>query len=362
MNIFDNSMNFTSEFSLVLAFLTFIIGVVVSYKSHPIIIKISNIKNLMSEPNHRDVHSKKTPNLGGIALFLATSLVILFLSNFFDVFIILNLLGSIMIIFFIGLVDDLIGMRPKSKLIGQITVIISIILFTNLRIECLYGLLGFYELPYAVSILITVLFFVTIINAYNLIDGVDGLAGSFAITVNVFFGCFFYLNTNYFMCYLSFGMVGALISFLLFNFSKKDKIFMGDTGSLVIGFILAYQAINLLPLSFTENGELMDSKSIIYILALFSFPLIDTTRVFIIRLRAGKNPFTADNNHIHHNLLAFGLRPWKISILTTIITIFMVLLVFLFDELEINLLTVIYISACSIIAIIINNLQRFKKK
>lgn len=348
---------FSTGFNYVLPLITFLVALIVSYKCYPIIMKVSKLKNLMAEPNQRDVHSIKTSNLGGIGVFFAIYIVIIFLGSFLEFTNLLSLLGAIMVMFFIGLVDDLIGMRPKSKLIGQIVVTLSIILLTNIRIVSLYGILGVYELPYLVSILLTVLFFITIINAYNLIDGIDGLAGLFAITVNILFAAFFYLNSNYFMCFLSVGVIGALISFLRVNFSNSKKMFMGDTGSMVIGFLLAYQAIMLLSTDLSTNFVSLEPKFIICILALFSFPIIDTIRVFFIRLKAGKSPFSADNNHIHHVLLSNGLKHWEISIISSIYTVFVVSIIFLFNNLEVNLMLLTLTSMWFLTIIVIDNLK-----
>ena len=352
-----NILNNTLEFSLELAIITFTIAMLVSYLCYPVIIKVSNLKNLMSEPNQRDVHATKTPNLGGIGIFFAIYLTVAILGNYYESDKLLNILGAMTIMFFIGLVDDLIGVSPKSKLIGQVIVAIIIIFMTNLRISSLYGILGIYELPYIVSVILTVLFYITIINAYNLIDGVDGLAGSFAITANVLFAIFFYLNSNFTMLFLSLGIIGALTSFLFFNFSKTKKIFMGDTGSMVIGMLLAYQAVNLTSVDFYETLAFIDLKSLVYILALFSFPLIDTIRVFSIRIKEGKSPFTADNNHIHHNLLAAGLKHWEISITTSLYTLSIVFVMFLCNELEIHKMLFVLSLVWFFTAIVADNLS-----
>ncbi len=359
MNTLNNTINFSIDFGALLPLIIFATALIVSYICYPVIIKVSNDKNLMAEPNQRDVHSTKTPNLGGIGVFIAVFLTITFLGNYFSSGSLLNLSGAMIIMFFIGLVDDLIGISPKSKLIGQVVVALSIIIITDLRVDNFYGILGIYEIPYLVSVFTTVMLFVTFINAYNLIDGVDGLAGSFAITANIFFTCFFYFNGNHFMSLLSLGVVGALISFLVFNFSKSKKIFMGDTGSMVIGFLLAYQSVHFMTGDFNVNFTWLDSKSIIYFLAIFSFPLIDTLRVFFIRIKAGKSPFSADNNHIHHNLLNLGLKHWEIALIASIFTVFAVLTVSIFSNLEINKLFLVLVTIWFLSVIIIDNLSLF---
>ena len=336
MNSLNSTINFSIDFGFILPLFTLSVALIVSYISYPVIIKVANVKNLMAEPNQRDVHSTKTPNLGGIGIFLAIYLVVTFLGNYFEGENLLNLSGAMIVMFFIGLVDDLVGVSPKSKLIGQILVALSIILMTDLRLESLYGVFGIYELPYVVSVMLSLLFFVTIINAYNLIDGVDGLAGTYAITITSFFGIFYFFNGNDSMFFLSICIVGALISFLVFNFSKKEKIFMGDTGSMVIGFLLAYQAFGFLSVEFNPVFLIQSSKAPVFILALFTFPFVDTIRVFVIRVLNGQKPFTADRNHIHHVFLDYGLKHWKISLVACLFSLLTVLGMFLFNELSIN--------------------------
>jgi UDP-N-acetylmuramyl pentapeptide phosphotransferase/UDP-N-acetylglucosamine-1-phosphate transferase len=357
MDILNTTIDFSINFSFVVGLFLCFIAAIVSYVSYPVIIRVSNEKGLMATPNQRDVHTFKTPNLGGIGIFFAISLIISFIGNYFQNENVFHLLGALTVMFFIGLVDDLIDISPKSKFIGQILVSLSIILLTDIRVESLHGIFGIYELPYIISTIITVLVFVTIINAYNLIDGVDGLAGTFAITANLFFSCFYFFNENYFMFFLSIGMIGALISFLMFNFSKKSKIFMGDTGSMVVGFLLAYQAVYLSSVEFNSTLATINPKLIIYVMAIFSFPILDTARVFVIRLKAGKSPFSADNNHIHHALLSFGLKHWEISVATSMFTISIIFGVFLCNNLGVNEMLLSLIAMWLFSIMVISNIN-----
>ncbi len=357
MNIFSNTIGFYDSFGLVWLFIAFSISLTVSYFSYPVIIRVSKLKELIPQPNHRSSHSLKIPNLGGIGIFLALNVAITFFGNYFQDQKLFNLLGALTFMFFVGLVDDLISVRPKSKLIGQIVASLYIILVTDLRIESLQGLFGIYELSFVISVALTVLMFVVLINAYNLIDGVDGLAGGFAITVSVIFAIIYYLNANYSMVFLSVSIIGALTSFLTFNFSTKNKIFMGDTGSMIIGFLLAYQAVNFMSLDFSENFMFLGSKSVIYILAIFTYPLLDTIRVFFIRIKAGYSPFTADKNHIHHILLEKGLKHWEISLVVSLFTITAFFGMSVFSKLEINKIAFILGSLWFFTALIVGNLK-----
>lgn len=357
MNAIPQAINLSLDYGFFWPAIAFSLSILLSYLCYPVIIRISKAKRLMSKPNHRSVHRFKTPNLGGIGIFLAINLIITFLGNYFEDSTLLSLLGAITILFFTGLIDDLVGMKPKSKVLCQVIASFSIIFITNLRIPSLYGLLGIYELPYVISIMLTAFFFVLLINAYNLIDGVDGLAGSYAIAVTVFFGLFYYVNGNNSMFFLSICIVGSLISFLIFNLSKKEKIFMGDTGSMVIGFLLAYQAINFMSVEFNPNFMIQSNKSPIFVLALFSFPLIDTARVFLLRIKNKKSPFSADKNHIHHVFLAFGLKHWKIAVLSAFFTATLVLTVFVFNDLTINKQLFLLFGLWGGSVIIVNNVN-----
>lgn len=361
MSVLPQAINVSLDYGFFWPAIAFSLSILLSYLCYPVIIRISKAKRLMAKPNHRSVHRFKTPNLGGIGIFLAINLIITFLGNYFNDSTLLSLLGSVTILFFTGLIDDLVGMKPKSKVLCQVIASLSIILITDLRIESLHGLLGVFELSYTFSLMLTVFFFVLLINSYNLIDGVDGLAGSYAIVVTVFFGLFYFANGNKSMFFLSISIVGALISFLIFNLSKKEKIFMGDTGSLVIGFLLAYQAINFMNVDFNPNFMIQNTKAPIFILALFSFPLIDTVRVFLLRMIKRKSPFSADKNHIHHVFLKYGLKHWKIAILASLFTVTMVLVVFIFNDLTINKQMTFLLGLCAATVVIVNNLNLISK-
>ena len=360
MNTLNKTLDLSINFGYIWPVIAFTISLIVSYLSHPVILKVSRIKNLMPNPNHRSVHSKKISNLGGIGIFLAINVVITLLGNYFDDQNLLSLLGAMTIMFFVGLVDDLININPKSKLAGQFIASLYIILSTNLRIENLHGLLGLYELPYLFSVLLTVFVFIALINAYNLIDGVDGLAGSIAIVVAGYFGSIFYLNNNYSMFLVSISIIGAVISFLVFNFSKKNKIFMGDTGAMVIGFLLAYLAVNFMSENFSSSAIMFNSKTVIYFLAIFSFPLVDTFRVFFVRIKSGKNPFEADKNHMHHILLNAGLKHWQIAVVASVFSVAVVSSMYVFNELDVNKLLLVLGVMWSFTILIVGNLNNIK--
>lgn len=313
----ETTLQFLSSQITIFALLIVIISFIISHASLPSIINISKIKNLMDEPGTRSSHITKTPTLGGVAIFISMiitiSVVSSVISDKINLSIILPLLGSLTILFFLGLKDDLIDLNPKTKIIVQVVAALLIIIATNERITHFYGFLGIESLGYTASILFTVFVYVLIINAFNLIDGVDGLAGSIAIFSSLAFGTYFLIESSYTFVLISFSLAGAMFAFLRYNLSANNKIFMGDTGSMIVGFLLAFLAIGFLNMNNNSNSLFEVKNAALITIAILSFPLIDTTRVIIIRIKQKKSPFTADRNHIHHKLLNAGLTAKQVS-------------------------------------------------
>ncbi len=308
---------------------------------YPDIINISKLKGLMDSPGERKMHTTQIPTLGGLGVFIAFSLsIIIFglLANLIqpDLIKLLALIGSTIILLFLGIKDDLVSMSPKKKFLGQLLAVLNVVVLTDVRILSFEGLLGIGELPYFASIVFSIFVFVLVINALNLIDGIDGLAGSIAVISSISFGFLFLLNGNYMMTLISSILGGALIGFLRYNLSSKQKIFMGDCGSMLTGFLLAYQGISFL----VSNGVASSSNTIsnapIVLLAILSYPLFDLLRVFTIRIKQGKSPFSADSNHIHHRLLRIGLNHKKATLFLAVCNVFVIGFTFLLIDLDIH--------------------------
>ena len=323
-----------------------IIAVLISYvlatKMFPAIICLANEKDLMAAPGERSMHTKKTPNLGGVGIFIAFSLSIMILGGLksfetLQVNHLLLLLASVTIMFFLGVKDDLIGISPRKKLVGQAMAAALIILCTDVRIYSLEGLFGIWELPYFVSVLVSLFVFVFIINAFNLIDGIDGLAGTTAILASLTFGFFFMLYGNFFLMLVSFILVGALLAFLRFNFSEENKLFMGDSGSLFIGFLLIFQSIEFLAIQPAGYVWFTVPNKIVLVLSILSFPILDTIRVFIIRISQRRSPFSADKNHIHHRLMDLGLSQKQGTFIVALANTFVITIAFVIGSLNIHL-------------------------
>ncbi|WPP53296.1 glycosyltransferase family 4 protein [Catalinimonas niigatensis] len=291
----------------------------------PVIIRVALEKHLMEEPNGRSSHIQKTPSLGGIAIF--ASMVITFLlatpeSNTSTVNIHL-IIPSLVILFFIGLKDDILVIDPYKKLLAQVLAATLVIYFTDIRISNLFGILGMYEISYAPSFVITLFVIIVITNAYNLIDGIDGLAAGIGIVAALAFGVYFYIVGIHWATVLAVVSVGSLLAFIRFNFSKASKIFMGDSGSLVIGFTLSLLAVKFIQHNQVYNNFHIPNAPTIAILIL-AVPLFDTLRVFTHRIASGIGPFVADRNHIHHFIIDNGFSHLHATLLLSFSSISLV--------------------------------------
>ena len=270
---------------------------------------IAKRKELFVEVNHRSSHSTPVPAFGGISLFvvfICSALIMVGVGSSHSIgFVVL----SAFILFMSGLKDDLMVTSARTKLLVQIGTAVLVLLNSELTVTHLSGFFGIGEVTPIGGFLISLGFIVFLVNAYNLIDGIDGLAGIIAIVAFSVFGVYYYVNDNVFLSVIMTSMIGALISFLTWNFaSPKRKMFMGDTGSLVIGFILAVNALVIVagqPIN--PDPFFVPQNAVIFILSILVIPVLDTLRIIVIRLSNGQKPWLADRNHMHHVLLDKGL-------------------------------------------------------
>ncbi|MEQ9423178.1 MAG: MraY family glycosyltransferase [Cyclobacteriaceae bacterium] len=261
----------------------------------------------MDSPGGRKIHTEHTPSIGGVPIFLGIIFSIMLWLPLSYIAEFKYLISALVICFILGLRDDLTELRAGQKLIGQIGAASLLIFFYNIRLTSLYGLFGIYDIPFWLSFVLTSFTFIVVTNAFNLIDGIDGLAGTLGLMALLFFGTWFLMIDRVHFSFFCFTFAGAMLAFLNYNWSPS-KIFMGDTGSLLIGFFLSAATIYFidsnykLPAdsSFKFNGFVGSGVGIIII------PLYDTIRVFIKRVMAGKSPMHPDKNHVHHVLLKLG--------------------------------------------------------
>lgn len=273
----------------------------------PVIIKIAEQKKLYDLPDARKLHNRPIASLGGIGIFagfyLASLLSIEGVTNpEFQYF-----FAAITVIFFLGIKDDLVILSATKKFIGQVIAAAILIHLGGLRIDSMHGLFGITALPEAFSIAISYISIIVITNAFNLIDGVDGLAGTLGLLTMSIFGAYFYMADMPAYALFAFAMAGSLVAFLIFNYNPA-KIFMGDSGSLILGLINAVLVIKFIAVADNPLQNFHLESSVAIGVSILMLPLADTLRVFSIRIFQGRSPFSPDRNHIHHLFLDRGMN------------------------------------------------------
>lgn len=302
-----------------------VISFLVSFYAIPVIVTVANKKKLYDIPDERKIHTTPISSLGGLGIFVGFMLGLLLSINSvngiggFQFYI-----ASFMVIFFFGIKDDILVLSPLKKLIGQVMVAAILMFKAGLVITSMHGFLGIHQIDYTLGCFLTLFTIVVVMNAYNLIDGVDGLAGTVSVITSSIFGFFFFVNGDIFFSIMAFTFASSVIGFLIYNYSPA-KIFMGDTGAMLSG------AVNvILVIRFIETAK---SGSVLPILAtpamgfgVLLMPLLDTLRVFSIRMIHGRSPFSPDRNHLHHMLLDRGYNHIKVtSIIAATAILFIVL-------------------------------------
>ena len=271
--------------------------------------------NLSDAPDDRSSHTAPVPTFGGV-IFYVSYIVILFFAQNLDVnHVSVTLLASISILFFTGLLDDFRNLSPKIKFLFQIIGVAILMFQPDFRIVSLHGFLGVYEIPIAISIPGSMFFLLALINAFNLIDGIDGLSGITGIIIASFYSFIFFNLGYYFYLSISLATIGTLLAFLRFNFSIKRKIFMGDTGSLVIGLVLGLLTLKLMAVGDAAHNSLSFNRGQLplFLAGVLFIPTLDTIRVMLLRFTKGVSMFKPDRNHIHHILIDFGFSHRKAS-------------------------------------------------
>ena len=334
--------------SLILSsILAFIWSFLIAVFAIPSIIYVSHSKKLFDTPNSRTIHKSLVPRLGGLAIFAG------FLSSitvFCDLGLsnegIQQMVAGTVIIFFIGLKDDISEVSAFKKFFVQLLAAGLVILLGDIRITSLYGFLGFHELKEGLSYTLTFIVIIGLTNAVNLIDGIDGLAGTIIIVICLAFGAYFVVFSSV-LSIASFCLIGSVLGFLRFNISQA-KIFMGDTGSLVCGFVVAVLAIRYVELAIPNGHEPIMAIAVLII------PIIDTLRVFVLRLFSGYSPFAPDKNHLHHRFMDFGFSQLTtVMILALINIVYIVIFYFVTQNISINYSILLMIISALMLSVFI---------
>ena len=342
--------------------LTFVIAMAITIISIPTIVKVAKIKQLVDIPNGRTSHNGMIPSLGGFATFTAISIALLTLADFQVNPYCQYFLGGILIIFFIGLKDDILVIDPYKKLLGQIAAAGLIVFLGDIHFTNLHGFLGIDQIHPILGSVLTIFVVIVITNSFNLIDGIDGLAAGIGILTALALGGWFYYIGQHQLAIISVAITGAYLGFLVYNVSKgENKIFMGDTGSLILGFGLAFLIIHFNELNLVEQKMNIASAPAVSF-GILIVPLFDTLRVFLIRVLKGKSPFNPDKQHLHHRLLHLFDSHSKTTSTILLFNALFVGLVFLLQNLAIIELIIIEVAVAGALSYLPVMLIKRKEK
>jgi UDP-GlcNAc:undecaprenyl-phosphate GlcNAc-1-phosphate transferase len=327
--------------------LTFFTAFFVVLLATPALIKVAILKRLFDEPgDERKLHKRMIPTIGGIIIFAGTlfSFALWFPSEkIFDMGILKSsvndfkyIVATVLILFFVGVKDDIIGTAPIKKLVAHVIVGMVLVQMAQIKLTSLHGIFGIYNLPEWGGVFVSLFTYIVVVNAFNLIDGVDGLAAGVGVIASLAFATWFYTAGDLVMAALAVALAGSLVAFLIFNFSPA-KIFMGDSGSLSIGLIICVLAIKMVQTEHPENMLISPLASVskpIFAMCVLVYPLVDTLRIFVYRSVRGMSPFSADRNHLHHLLIDGGYSHKQTVLIIYCFNIFMISLCVLLRNLD----------------------------
>lgn len=348
-------MNTVSQFMVDHSYLSAIISFIIGLVCMPTVVRVAKKRDFVVKPNKRTSHQGSVPNVGGVNIFIAFFLTIALFSiqviDYWQFFIV-----GIFFILIVGFVDDLIDLKAFWKLAGEIIAGFFLIVASDIRIMSLHGFLDIYVLPLWISYLLSFFVYIVIINALNLVDGIDGLASGLGILYCLFFGFYFNLTGNDNLSLCAYSLVGALAVFFIYNvFGKKNKIFMGDCGSLFLGYMVTmfvFEFCNLNAFHLVPEQYYMSAAPAVAICVLI-VPLFDTMRVMITRIKKGVSPFRPDKNHIHHLLLKIGLKHRQVTAVLLGVNAFFIVLGIVGRNWPIWLLTLVALVLVSVLIYIV---------
>jgi UDP-GlcNAc:undecaprenyl-phosphate/decaprenyl-phosphate GlcNAc-1-phosphate transferase len=311
--------------------------------SIPYVIHLAHLKQLLDAPNQRTIHESSTPRLGGLSIFAGFASAFTIYSA--PDFVLMKIFAGTIILFFIGLKDDILPVSAFKKFFIQVLATGIVMFLGDIRISSFHGIFGIYELQEGVSYIFTFTIIIGLTNAFNLIDGIDGLAGSITVLVNLVLAYIFIFHMPH--SYFSKGiaalsLAGAVAGFLRYNIHKA-KIFMGDTGSLVCGFVTTCLVIIMVEAK-DDYGSYFLSNSPVLGMSLLVIPIVDTLRVFIIRVLQGRSPFDPDKNHLHHTLLRSGLSQLSALFVLVAVNITFIAIFFYFNYIDLSIQLLMLVS------------------
>jgi UDP-GlcNAc:undecaprenyl-phosphate/decaprenyl-phosphate GlcNAc-1-phosphate transferase len=339
------------------------ISFLISFLVFPVLIKILKQWKLFDESGAHKIHSVFTPSMGGVSIILGVTITLLIVIPFQELSRLKYFFIGLSLMFIIGLRDDILALNPKQKLYSQFLPVLILVLFDGTVLNSTYGIMPVSEFSTPMAWAVSTFTIVIITNAYNLIDGVDGLAGALGIIILLCFGSWFYVTGEESLSLVAFCFIGSLGAFLFFNW-QPSKIFMGDTGALMVGLLLSYLAIKFINMNFSlpDQGDFKFKGSIATAVCVLIIPIFDTLRVIILRIRKMQSPFQADRNHLHHQFLNLGFSHSKTVLFIVGINVFFIFLAWILKEQTDLLILPLILVFCLIINFTLRKLQERSPK
>ncbi len=347
-------------YSVILGFIT---AFLLTFVAIPSIISVAHKKKLFDEPGDRHSHTVNTPSLGGIGIFAGVIFSIILWTPFGVFGDLQYILCAFIIIFLIGAKDDIDPISPRAKLIGQVLAAFILVFKANVKLTSLYGIFGIYQISEPWSIALSMFTILVIINAFNLIDGINGLSASVSALISLTLGTWFLMVDRVELAIVAYALAGSVIAFLKYNITPA-KIFMGDTGSLLCGLVASILSIKFIEL---QRDLPLDSAYAFKSAPAVAFgimilPLYDTLRVFIMRSLKGKSPLHPDRSHIHHLLIDSGLTHMQSTYVLVGVNLLFIFMVVSFQSMgNLNLLILILLIA-TLLSVVLYMIAQNKKK
>ncbi len=316
------------ENELLKIFAAFTFAFIIVYLAIPTINRVSRLAQWLDKPSERKIHKYPVSRLGGVGIFAALSIVVLFFVSQREFEALNYFIISVIVLFFIGVKDDILVTAPLTKFGGQFAAVFILVVFGHIQITNLHGFFHIREIPSWIGIPLTIFTILVIINAFNFVDGIDGLAATLAIEALVTFGYWFYRREIYHLAIIAFVLTGALLAYLRYNLSSSDnKIFMGDTGTMLIGITLGLLAVefNQYALNF-DDLKYFPAPAVSF--GIMIIPFYDMLRIIYIRTLTGHKFFQPDTNHIHHVFIRLGFSHRKTLIILSTLNLLFILLSF----------------------------------
>lgn len=348
--------------SLLIALLCASLAAITAVVLNPVIVYLAYKKNILDTPNFRKLQRRPVPVLGGMSVYMAMVIGVFAGQFFYPSHDILAPVVGITVMFYVGLLDDLVGLKPSTRFFFQ-TLVIVMFCYIGLQLNNLNGIFGVYELSPWVAWPLSIVAGVGLMNALNMIDGVDGLASSGGVLFCTLFGLFFVRHGDPVFALLAVVFVGALLPFVFCNlFSRKYKMFIGDSGSLVLGTLAYLFCARMLS---APKYYPLDNYLISVMLTIFAVPVFDTLRVMTVRILHSKSPFSADKTHLHHIFVSLGMPHFLITFIIMTISVLMVVINYLLSLLcwhpTVHLIVTVIVS-CSIVWGVYGILHRIERK